>query len=117
MKKIMYIALVMSVLFCSCESKGPKSQYYEDTRTSDEMLQDISDASVGDGWLHKYDTDVYYMEDGEWNCYGRVSVYKNLEDDHDRNWVDFDGMKFPTEETNKGGYSYKVQYGGTWYYI
>ena len=39
MKKIMYIALVMSVLFCSCESKGPKSQYYEDTRTSDEMLQ------------------------------------------------------------------------------
>lgn len=114
MKKIMYIALVMSVLFCSCESKGPKSQYYEDTRTSDEMLQDISDASVGDGWLHKYDTDVYYMEDGEWN---RVSVYKNLEDDHDRNWVDFNGMKFPTEETNKGGYSYKVQYGGTWYYF
>ena len=49
MKKIMYIALVMSVLFCSCESKGPKSHYYEDTRTSDEMLQDISDASVGDG--------------------------------------------------------------------
>ena len=93
----MYIALVMSVLFCSCESKGPKSQYY--------------------GWLHKYDTDVYYMEDGEWNCYGRVSVYKNLEDDHDRNWVDFNGMKFPTEETNKGGYSYKVQYGGTWYYF
>ena len=77
----------------------------------------ISDASVGDGWLHKYDTDVYYMEDGEWNCYGRVSVYKNLEDDHDRNWVDFNGMKFPTEETNKGGYSYKVQYGGTWYYF
>ena len=110
----MYIVLVMSALFCSCESKGPKSQYYADTRTSDEMLQDISDASVGDGWLHKYDTDVYYMEDGEWN---RVSVYKNLEDDHDRNWADFNGMKFPTEETNKGGYSYKVQYGGTWYYF
>ena len=53
----------------------------------------------------------------EWNCYGKVSVYKNLKDDRDREWVDFNGMKFPTEETDKGGYFYKVQYGGTWYYF
>ena len=117
MKKVMYIVLVMSALFCSCDSKGPKSQYYADTRTSDEILQDISDASKGDGWFHKYDMDVVYLEDGEWGCYGMVGVYKNLEDDRDRNWVDFNGMKFPTEETDKGGYSYKVQYGGTWYYF
>ena len=117
MKKIMYIALVMSVLFCSCESKGPKSQYYEDTRTSDEMLQDISDASESDGWLHNYDTDIFYLQDGEWNCYGKVSVYKNLEDDRGRNWVDFNGSKCPTEKADNGGYSYKVQYGGTWYYF
>ena len=117
MQKVMYIVLVMSALFCSCESKGPKSQYYADTRTSDEILQDISDASKGDGWFHKYDMDVVYLEDGEWGCYGKVGVYKNLEDDRDRNWVDFNGMKFPTEETDKGGYSYKVQYGGTWYYF
>ena len=37
--------------------------------------------------------------------------------DRFKNWVDFNGMKFPTEETNKGDYSYKVQYGGTWYYF
>ena len=117
MKKVMYIVLVMSALFCACESKGPKSQYYADTRTSDEILQDISDASKGDGWFHKYDMDVVYLEDGEWGCYGKVGVYKNLEDDRDRNWVDFNGMKFPTEETDKGGYSYKVQYGGTGYYF
>ena len=113
----MYIVLVMSALFCSCESKGPTSQYYADTRTSDEILQDISDASKGDGWFHKYDMDVVYLEDGEWGCYGKDGVYKNLEDDRDRSWVDFNGMKFPTEETDKGGYSYKVQYGGTWYYF
>ena len=47
----------------------------------------------------------------------QLSVYKNLKDDRDRKWVDFNGMKFPTEETDKGGYFYKVQYGGTWYYF
>ena len=46
-----------------------------------------------------------------------MSVYKNLKDDRDREWVDFKGMKFPMEETDKGGYFYKVQYGGTWYYF
>lgn len=117
MKKCALLIILLSVIYCSCESNGPKSRYYKDTRTSEEMLQDISDASEGNGWLHKYDTDVFYLEDGEWNCYGKVSVYKKLEDDRDRNWVDFNGMKFPTEETNKGGYSYKVQYGGTWYYF
>ena len=47
----------------------------------------------------------------------QMSVYKNLKVDRDREWVDFNGMKFPTEETDKGGYFYKVQYGGTWYYF
>lgn len=53
------------------------------------MLQDYTDASEGNGWLHQYDTDVFYLEDGEWNCYGKVSVYKNLKDDRDRECVDF----------------------------
>ena len=104
-------------MFYSCESNCPKSRYYEDNRSSEEIPQDISEAKEGDGWLHKYDTDVFYLEDGEWNCYGKVSVYKNLEDDRDRNWVDFNGMKCSSEETDNGGYSYKVQYGGTWYYF
>ena len=47
----------------------------------------------------------------------QMSVYKNLKVDRDREWVDFNGMKFPTEETDKGGHFYKVQYGGTWYYF
>lgn len=47
----------------------------------------------------------------------QMSVYKNLKVDRDREWVDFNGMKFPTEETDKGGYFYKVQYGGIWYYF
>lgn len=117
MKKILFKAFVLCSILCSCESNGPKSRYYEDTRNSEEILQDISDASESDGWLHKYDTDVFYLQNGEWNCYGKVSVYKNLEDDRGRNWVDFDGMRIPAEETNKGGYSNKVQYGGTWYYF
>lgn len=117
MKKIAFFTIFLGAIFCSCESNGPKNRYNEDTRTSEEMLQDISDASEGDGWLHKHDTDVYYVEDGEWNCYGSVSVYKNLEDDNERNWVDFNGMKFPAEKTDKGGYSYKVQYGGIWFYF
>lgn len=117
MKKIAFFTIFLDTIFCSCESNGPKNRYDEDTRTSEEMLQDISDASEGDGWLHKYDTDVYVVEDGEWNCYGCVSVYKNLEDDSERNWVDFNGMKFPAEKTDKGGYSYKVQYGGIWFYF
>ena len=116
MKKIAFFTIFLSVIFCSCESKGPKSRYYEDTRTTKEMLQDYTDASEGNGWLHQYDTDVFYLEDGEWNCYGKVSVYKNLKDDRDREWVDFNGMKFPTEETDKGGYFYEVQYGGIWFF-
>lgn len=117
MKKILFKAFVLCSILCSCESNGLKSRYYEDTRNSEEILQDISDASESDGWLHKYDTDVFYLQNGEWICYGKVSVYKNLEDDRERNWVDFDGMKIPAEETNKGGYSNKVQYGGIWYYF
>lgn len=47
----------------------------------------------------------------------QMSVYKNLKDDRDREWVNFTGMKFFTEETDKGGYFYKVQYSGTWLYF
>ena len=60
MKKCALLIILLSVIYCSCESNGPKSRYYEDTKTSEEMLQDISDASEGNGWLHKYDTDVFY---------------------------------------------------------
>ena len=34
MKKIAFFTIFLSVIFCSCESKGPKSRYYEDTRTT-----------------------------------------------------------------------------------
>lgn len=117
MKKTMLLAITLSAIFCSCESDGPKSRLYEDTRTSDEMFQDVIDAGEGNGWLYRYDTDVFYLVDGEWRCYGRVSVYKNLEDDQVREWVDFDGMKFPTEEADRSGYTYMVRYGGVWYYL
>ena len=43
MKKCALLIILLSVIYCSCESNGPKSRYYEDTRTSEEMLQDISD--------------------------------------------------------------------------
>lgn len=117
MKKILFYVLVVCSVLCSCESKGPKGRYYEDTRTAEETLQDMADAGEGDGWFHSYDTDVFYLEDGEWVCYGKVGVYKNLEDSPARKWVDFGGMKCPAEDTDKGGYSYRVQYGGTWYYF
>ena len=41
MKKTMLLAITLSAIFCSCESDGPKSRLYEDTRTSDEMFQDV----------------------------------------------------------------------------
>lgn len=47
----------------------------------------------------------------------QMSVYKNLKDDRDLEWVDFTGMKFSTEETDKGDYFYEVQYGGIWFYF
>lgn len=47
----------------------------------------------------------------------QMSVYKNLKDDRDREWVDFTGIKFSTEETDKGDYFYEVQYGGIWFYF
>lgn len=117
MNKITLCAILLSAVCSSCGSDGPKSRYIDDGRTSQDMLQDISNASQGDGWLYKYDTEVFYLDDGEWKSYGQVSVYKNLEDDRDRFWVAFGRMKFATEEADKGGYSYKVEYGGVWYYF
>lgn len=118
MKKMIFIALAASAIFCSCESKGPKSSFYADgSKTCDEIVQDVNDAAEDDGWLHQYDTDVFYLDGGEWTCYGRVSVYKNMEDERGRKWVEFNGMKYAAEDTDKGGYSYKVQYGGTWFYF
>ena len=70
MKKTMLLAITLSAIFCSCESDGPKSRLYEDTRTSDELFQDGIDAGEGNGWLYRYDTDVFYLVDGEWRCYG-----------------------------------------------
>ena len=117
MNKITLCAILLSAVCSSCGSDGPKSRYIDDGRTSQDMLQDISNAGQGDGWLYKYDTEVFYLDDGEWKSYGQVSVYKNLEDDRERYWVAFGRMKFATEEADKGGYSYKVEYGGVWYYF
>ena len=99
----MLCAILLSAVCSSCGSDGPKSRYIDDGRTSQDMLQDISNASQGDRWLYKYDTEVFYLDDGEWKSYGQVSVYKNLEDDRERYWVAFGRMKFPTEEAYKGG--------------
>ena len=115
MNKITLCAILLSAVCSSCGSDGPKSRYIDDGRTPSEKLQDISNASHG--WLYKYDTEVFYLDDGEWKSYGQVSVYKNLEDDRERYWVAFGRMKFATEEADKGGYSYKVEYGGVWYYF
>ena len=52
MKKCALLIILLSVIYCSCESNGPKSRYYEDTRTSEEGVRKIGGFLIGCSYFH-----------------------------------------------------------------
>ena len=121
MKTLYYtvIAISMMVLTCSCESKGPVSHATFPDRTPEEIIEDVLEAGKKDGYFHKCSAELYYQEDGEWVYYGVKDIYTYANGNAGKNndWVEFDGEFYPSHDTDKGGYRFRVTYRGVDYYF
>lgn len=117
MKKIFNVlfAVVILLTFSACESKGPSGRVIIPDDSIDELIKDTLD---DDGWVYIGSIELHYKQNGEWISAGMFDWYKNQADDDSPNiWVDFSGFKSPAKHCSSYGYSYKVQYQGTWYYF
>lgn len=123
MKRIEYLMIVMlsMLLVASCESRGPKGNFYQNEKSLDDMVHDVLDAMEGDGWYYKYGVDLHKKVNGRWENAGRYSVYSNVHDDEDGCdlWVEFGTSfnRFPVYRVDKAGYHFRVQYMGEYYYF
>ncbi len=118
MKKTILAILLLNMFLAACDSKGPKGNVYIPERTSDEIAEEVYNAYENNDYFYEYDTDLYYKEDGEWKYYGKRSVYSNPADkDECDKWVQFGNTKQDAEYTDIGGYTFRVQYHGVYYYF
>lgn len=122
MKKAMFALsmLMAGVAFTACESDGLRGNVYTPDKTVDEIVNEVLDASEGDGWVYQCAVDLFKRQDGEWVYAGCGEVYMNLADDDSCNlWVEFDDeiSKMPAYNTDDYGYDHKVQWHGEWYYF
>ena len=113
------LTISMIALFCSCENKGPVSHASFPDRTPEETLVEILEAGKRDGYFLKCSVELYYQNDGEWEYYGvgDIYTYANGNAGENNDWVEFDGQLYPSYDTDKGGYRFRVTYRGVDYYF